>query len=486
MARDSLLKPKHRSFGDRALILAFLAVGCFLRITGLEVHSLWFDEIHSIYLASAPDLCEALKQDRHPPLSFLAFRFWSGIFGHTDSTFRALSASVSLLSLAIFSRVAFRLLPKQYAFAIGLYAVSPFHVWHAQEVRMYSFLELGALLAIAGGVRFIRHPGLPNAGLLLIGQALAVGSHYMGVLVWPVALAFALLARAYERLTNRNALVVVGATTLGILLWLPWVVLIVPDQLEAPWGYTARLGVREILELPVRLVLVELSAVPRNYLWLVAILASLLSLACLLYFIGIARAMLSGNSTLEQLLSGSVLVLPIAAALALTQFGPQSFVPRYLVAASPGAALVIAQGCAFVPWKGLRTFLSTGAVLGSLCLTLSHRSQNLREDFRGACTEVEQNWQAGDSVLCITGTPKPYSQAALRHYLRDRPRILESIVDLEGVRQTDDAPLDPGRRLHVVYRDAPYSRSGLEVIRTAFELDVSGVRRFRVRYLRFR
>ena len=53
---------------------ALLSLGILLRLTGLEVHSMWYDEGITLHVATSEDPVETLKTDRHPPVSFLAFR----------------------------------------------------------------------------------------------------------------------------------------------------------------------------------------------------------------------------------------------------------------------------------------------------------------------------------------------------------------------------------------------------------------------------
>ena len=69
-----------------------LALGLWLRLTALEVQSLWFDEGGTLGVALAADPFELLRLDRHPPLSFLAFRAWVTVFGESDVAVRMLPA----------------------------------------------------------------------------------------------------------------------------------------------------------------------------------------------------------------------------------------------------------------------------------------------------------------------------------------------------------------------------------------------------------
>ncbi len=82
--------------------LALLA-GFWLRLTARDVHSLWFDECGTLAVALADDPLATLRADRHPPLSFFAFRAWVALFGESDAAVRALPALVSCATIVLFA-----------------------------------------------------------------------------------------------------------------------------------------------------------------------------------------------------------------------------------------------------------------------------------------------------------------------------------------------------------------------------------------------
>jgi uncharacterized membrane protein len=87
------------------LVIVILLLGVFLRLTGLTVHSLWIDEGETVDTARALHPIEAIEQTRHPPVSFLAFRFWIQVFGESDASLRWLPALLSCVSLLLFTRL---------------------------------------------------------------------------------------------------------------------------------------------------------------------------------------------------------------------------------------------------------------------------------------------------------------------------------------------------------------------------------------------
>lgn len=146
-------------------------------------------------------------------MSFLAFRWWSGVFGESDAALRALPALVSCLALALFAVWTSRVASGAVALlATWLLAVAPYQVWMGQEVRMYPFVELGAVLVLLGSELALRR-SLAGATLVAAGTALAFGAHYLGICVGGLVLA------AGESWKERRA-AALGAT-LGMLAWIP-------------------------------------------------------------------------------------------------------------------------------------------------------------------------------------------------------------------------------------------------------------------------
>ena len=190
------------------LVVLLVGAGVLWRLTGLGHQSLWYDEAATVHVATATDWLGALRGDRHPPVSFLAFRAWAAAFGHGDATLRLLPALCSCAALALFAGTARRLVASENAarLAIALYAFSPFLIWHAQEVRMYPFVELGSVLALRGATALLDGVAHSRAAALatLCGTAIASGSHYLGALSAGVVAVFAAALSASPALKPRS------------------------------------------------------------------------------------------------------------------------------------------------------------------------------------------------------------------------------------------------------------------------------------------
>ncbi len=453
-------------------------VGFALRLGGRDVHSLWFDEGDTLAIAFSHDPCAVLRDSHYPPLSFLAFRHWARVFGDDTSTLRLLPALSSCLALVFFAWLARRWQsPSTAAVSIALYAVSAFHVWHGQELRGYAFLELGGLLGLCGTEWAMgRHRWL---GMLTVaaGQALALGTHYMGVLLAPAIAGMALVAWRRRGVGLGSACAPVAAAIAGCAVWLPWIVTVVPLQLHAPGGYVAHMSARDFVELPMRLVLVELSAIPSEWHWALAALVALLLAA--FYAAAVAALLRREPLPMTALV---VFVAPVASAVAMTLVAPPSFLPKYVIVAAPGATLLIGAGLRASRSGFARGVICAFALLGCASITLAQKQHNLREDYRSACAELVDSWRPGDRWTIVSGTNPTMEAGAVQHYLRGREDVLTAQTSVDDFLSTVGRGQDDAMRLHVIYRYAPYAEQQFESIESSMTPVSRGKRRFRIEH----
>lgn len=476
-APRNIFEPRER--GATLWVSLFVVLGIMLRFTGLGVQSMWYDEACTIWTAGADNTLELLKMDRHPPLHFWAFGAWMRQFGQKDEILRVLPAILSCASLVLFATLARRIVSaRATTIAVALYAVSPFAIWIGQEVRMYPFVELGTMIALLGVQTFITGGRGKGWWWMAIGTAIALGSHYYGAFVGVSIGLIAMASLAFGRIGLVEAAAIATAPLVALAAWAPWLFSALPAQMKTDWAFQARLGASDLFQLPVRFVLVELSAIPESWRWIGYVIGAPLVVG---FALAIVRAF--ARLRLEHLWILLAFAGPIATALVVALFAPPSFGPRYLVTAAPAAVLMIAIGLDSIEIAPLRALLVGLAFLGAMGLDLLHKSENLREDYRTACAELAQQWKPGDSVVAISGTPEVFSQAPLRHYLRDRQDILDSMHDFTQAVTAISESFAPHQRVHVVYREAPYAESGLVALKQVMQPVHEDTKRFRIQHI---
>jgi mannosyltransferase len=226
-----------------------IGVALVLRVVALQTRGIWYDDAFSIFLArqGPSQIVTGTAADTMPPLYYLALHLWMRL-GTDIATLRLLNVLISLTIVALTFRLVNSLFDLRTATAATLLtAVSPFQIYHAQELRMYGLLCLNLLLYLAFFSRIYMNQDHP-ARLLWIGLVaagtLAMYSHNLAALTILSANLLLLLQRRW-RLLGRLVLAQVAI----LFLASPWLVM-VPGQIakiqRAFW--TPRPGLLELVQ----------------------------------------------------------------------------------------------------------------------------------------------------------------------------------------------------------------------------------------------
>ena len=164
-----------------AVVLAAIAV----RAAGLASESFWCDEATSVAHAheSVPALLGSLAaDDLPPPLYFLLLKAHIGVFGDSEGATRALSLLFGIAALPVAFALARRLFGTPVAVATAyLLALSPIHVYYAQEARAYTLLCLLCLLSILAFLRARERGRIRDWSVLALLNAALLYTHYSAI-----------------------------------------------------------------------------------------------------------------------------------------------------------------------------------------------------------------------------------------------------------------------------------------------------------------
>jgi mannosyltransferase len=348
-----------------------------VRVYRLDAQSIWWDEGHSIQMASAPlaQIPTLPGMDVHPPGYFALLHAWMALTGRSEFGLRYLSVLFSSLTVALLMRYGRELsgLGRPGSSATraprlatmlwvgGLAALSPLYVAYAQEVRMYAavtffalasaYFQWRAMCAGRTGAQTRRAGGSERAVAafptwLLVGYVLTTAAslyiHYFTIFLLAFEnvawLAWALMGGREGR---RPRIVLWLGGQLGTLvLFLPQLPLALRQtaayanpNLDAP-------GLGEFISRSWLSYTVGLSAAPavaRPLAWIVAAVAGLALL------VGLTRARDGAGGTWSGTLAFLIgwFVIPLAAYFLVLQRRP-SFEPRYMMLVTPGLLLVLA------------------------------------------------------------------------------------------------------------------------------------------------
>ncbi len=141
------------------LVIFITLIGAGLRVFLLDKHGMWLDETFSVWLAnhSAADMLQwTVKIDQHPPLYYLLLHSWIALNGDTPYEVRMLSVLFGAGAIPVIYLIGKRMSGAVMGLAAAvLLALSPFHIYFAQETRMYTLLAFNAAVAIYALVRLL-------------------------------------------------------------------------------------------------------------------------------------------------------------------------------------------------------------------------------------------------------------------------------------------------------------------------------------------
>ncbi len=141
------------------LVIFITLVGGVLRMLLLGTKGMGLDETFSVWLAShrvADMLQWIVKIDQHPPLYYFLLHYWIALTGDTPYYARLLSVLIGAGTIPVIYLIGKRISGGMMGLAAAaLLAFSPFHIFYAQETRMYTLLTFNAAVAIYALVRLL-------------------------------------------------------------------------------------------------------------------------------------------------------------------------------------------------------------------------------------------------------------------------------------------------------------------------------------------
>jgi len=141
------------------LVSFITLIGAGLRVLQLDTKGMWLDETFSVWMANhnvADMLQWIVKIDQHPPLYYLLLHYWIAHYGDTPHYVRLLSVLFGVSTIPIIYLIGKRMSGVVMGLAAAvILALSPYHIYFAQETRMYTLLTFNAAVAIYALVRLL-------------------------------------------------------------------------------------------------------------------------------------------------------------------------------------------------------------------------------------------------------------------------------------------------------------------------------------------
>jgi uncharacterized membrane protein len=181
----------------KLIILGILILSFILRIYKIGYYGLWLDEIYSLWYSKSDFFSITRKLfsgGPHPPFYFWFLHFWIKFFGDSLFVLRLPSLVFGIITIYLIYWIANTLFDKR----AGLYsaflgAIFLHHIFHSQEVRMYTLLPLLSFLSFFLFYRISKEDKRSLKFLYFTITLIMIYTHFYGLLVMFAQLCYGLI-----------------------------------------------------------------------------------------------------------------------------------------------------------------------------------------------------------------------------------------------------------------------------------------------------
>ena len=388
------------------------ATALLLRLYHLGAQSLWIDEGYSISNTLKPDPT-AWAQDVRP-LYYVFLRVWLHL-GHSEFILRLPSAVFGAAAVLMVYMLGRKLIGERGSrLAAALMMISPLHVNHSQEVRMYSLLTLLTLIATYELVLLLETRRIKHLLLYLVASLSSIATFPLSA-----SLLLAQDAAAFFGVSRRELRRWVMAEALFVLPCVPLFVYALHNlRYLAPETstYPSPLGVIEIIGT------FSLSATgpTGSTTWYAFYAYTICSLALIGF--GIAQVRRSWNGhTWRHVLLLLWLVIPLVVTAELVRISGAQWLPRYVIYASPAYFLLLGLSVNTVRDRRIQCLAAIAILAFPALRLIRYYERPSRPQWREAVQFVQRNERPGDVIAIY----RPGNGAVFAYYYRGKQPWLE-------------------------------------------------------------
>ncbi len=402
---------KRSNLSPLGLSFWMLLVAFAVRVGSLEAQSLWRDEVDQWRFALQPwaEMSRNfIRAGWNGPLYSLLLRGWIVLTGETAFALRYFSVLWGVLGVALALTLMRRLAGGREArWAAYVMALSPYLVWYAQEVKMYTWVPALTLLALYALERACERRQWRWWGTVLLATTLAFYSHILAALLIPVeVLWFWLCERRHPQAWRRGGLVLA--------------LLVVPYLPLLRWQLPLLLRVRET-GFPAYTLGEMVAVLLSGWSFGIAIggafwdrlTVTAMGAFGLLALLGAGRLALARRWR-ELGKSLSWIGVPLLSVWAISQRGP-IFADRYLIWCAPAFYLLVGSGLAAL--RRLWPLLLVGLTVIEGAGLYKQAAYPIKPQFREAARYLLAHRAPGELLLFQI----PYNHHVVGYYFDGRP-----------------------------------------------------------------
>ncbi len=395
------------------LLTGLIGLAFALRVCGLDLQSLWRDEVDVIRFATAPLSKLAhlfVAPGQNGPLYYVTVRPWLELAGQSEFSLRFVSAAFGTLAIPLIYRLGRRLfptLPSVPLVAGLLAATSPYLVWYGQEGKMYALVVALVLLSMERYLAALELGGWHRWLLYVVSTSVAFYVHLIAALVIPVqVLIFLFWGSEARKVRWKPWLASIAVLIVPYLPLLRWQLPLLLDPGSSGYDFVPLHGMLYSL-----LTTYSLGVVQRSTVWSVALFVGALLASALL---------LKGQRARQAPLAALVswLLIPPLAFFLITLIRPM-YTARYLIFVLPAYLMLLAAGVVAVARQSrlLAGFLLVAILAANGLGVWLQAREPIKTDFRAATYYLVDRMEPDDLILFQI----PYGRYSFDYYRERYP-----------------------------------------------------------------
>ncbi len=382
-----------RVFSPPVIVVLVLLLAAAARLHQISDRAVWTDEGYTAWATldrRVDDVLDVLRDDRHPPLFFLALNRWENVAGDSRLALRFLSVLGGIVTTAVVYRIGTDWFSAEAGlYAASFYAVLGIAVYYDQEIRHYGWLTLAVSLMSLFFLRYLHRPRTRWLVWYALSVAMMLSTNYFGLTILALQAALGLVI---WRGSRRDKARLLGAWAAAALLCAPLMVSLFATHLRKLVHAASAPGVPFSLE-----------PTWDNFWVIVALLlgyqTAMMAGAYLLGAGGIVRRAdrRSADWLARAYMLGAGGGLFIVMFVASVQ--TPTLTPRTLVFLTPMLVLVSGYGLSRIPWPARGVF---AGVLVVAMLIYTHPIQP-RLNYGETARSLAAAYSPGDLIVLETG-----------------------------------------------------------------------------------
>ncbi len=205
-------------------LAAIVLLAAALRLSTLDLQSLWYDEaftpVHVLHPSLWTTLRSVVHTENSPPLWYILAWVDSRVLGTGALALRLPSALAGIATVPVAWAIGRELAGRRAAIVCAaLVAVNPLFVWYSQEARAYGLFVLTAAVAMLCFLLALRDPSSRRMAAFALSGAVALLTHYFAMFLLIPMVLWLMWERSRRRaaLPASIALVVVGLSLLPLI-----------------------------------------------------------------------------------------------------------------------------------------------------------------------------------------------------------------------------------------------------------------------------